>query len=1098
MKNIKEFYWSKDYDGTAAAAVTEDGRLYTWGDSSDGQLGNGKTTGIQAEPVEVYLPDSVRVEKLCWSDYHNAAAVTEDGSLYLWGRNIDGQLGNGEGGENAAPRTKPEKVSGLGSVKEFSWVHDGTAAAITEDGVLYMWGANAWGVIGNAASEPVQKTPIKVLEGVREIQYNHQSYVGAVAHIENDYVTVAMCKDGSLWGWGDSQGLSAEPRMLLSAAAADTFCLSGTWKRHNPTPGSYWGTAHFNIAAVTKDGSLYLWGDNTSGQLGNGGREASEACEIVYFYDDPAVPAVSGRTAFAAVAGSSGKTAEFKDLRPNERYNIYILKSRDEEGQSDPENLLFIGQEVSDENGNISAACEMREAYDTPEIFAVGWNRMDLVSSEISVDDVIYDETEHLAEVKVTYDGELLTESRDYEVYGSCAVTEIGEYRITVRGIGLYCGEKEAVFHVKEKDPDVDPGNPDPNPDPGMGDVLPEDVPSDGVIPQGLWIAGIAEEGYAYTGRAVKPDVRVYDHKTLLKQKTDYVISYRNNTKANDASDAAAAPTVTVTGKGNYSGKETVSFRILALDIGGDSFDADDLSVSYNGKARTPVPDLFWNGKKLKHKKDFVITYYDGTGENRMTSVKDEGSYAIELTGIGNFSGNRRICLSITGELKQIGKASVSKIPVQPYHSYSQSGVTSVLTVRDGKETLKEGIHYTVRFSNDTGVGTAYAVLTGKKEGGYSGTKRVSFKISGISIGKTSVTGLSGAAFSYTGEEITPGLQLAVKTGGVSKSLKEGEDYTVTWQKNRNAGTATVLITGMGGYTGTLKKTFRIRAFNIADNADGRFGVTMESREVPYAKGGGKPALKVTFTKTDGTVQSLREGTDYTVVYRNHQSVSTEENADRLPVVSIRGKGNFTGVFKGQELTYRITTQDIGKLTLNAVDKTYQNKKNIYATRVTITDLDGKVLKAGKDYEKALTYTYKNDTRLDNGISRAAGEAVEREDVIPAGTVIVVSAAGKGNYTGTVNGEYRITQANISGAKVTVEKQEYTGKAITLDESQITVKMKGQTLDQDQYRIVQGSYRNNVKKGTASVTIRGVDNYGGTKTVKFSIKAKGFLWWWRK
>lgn len=75
------------------------------------------------------------------------------------------------------------------------------------------------------------------------------------------------------------------------------------------------------------------------------------------------------------------------------------------------------------------------------------------------------------------------------------------------------------------------------------------------------------------------------------------------------------------------------------------------------------------------------------------------------------------------------------------------------------------------------------------------------------------------------------------------------------------------------------------------------------------------------------------------------------------------------------------------------------------------------------------------------------------------------------------------------------EEETYTGQAIVLDKSQITVKLKGKIIEQDQYEIVPNSYKNNVKKGTASVTIRGVNNYGGTKTVKFNIRAKGFVWW---
>lgn len=162
----------------------------------------------------------------------------------------------------------------------------------------------------------------------------------------------------------------------------------------------------------------------------------------------------------------------------------------------------------------------------------------------------------------------------------------------------------------------------------------------------------------------------------------------------------------------------------------------------------------------------------------------------------------------------------------------------------------------------------------------------------------------------------------------------------------------------------------------------------------------------------------------------------------------------------------------VSRLTLTAADKSYQNKKNIFATKITITDLDGKTLKAGRDYLKSVTYTYKNDTTLDNGTVRAAGTDVDRSDIIPAGTWIVVTASA---YAGG----------------------NYTGKAIILEETQITVTMKGTALTPEQYQIIPGSYRNNVKKGSASVTIRGLGNYGGTKTVKFTIRAKGFLWWWK-
>ena len=223
---------------------------------------------------------------------------------------------------------------------------------------------------------------------------------------------------------------------------------------------------------------------------------------------------------------------------------------------------------------------------------------------------------------------------------------------------------------------------------------------------------------------------------------------------------------------------------------------------------------------------------------------------------------------------------------------------------------------------------------------------------------------------------------------------------------------------------------------------------------------------------------------------------------DRRPAVTVKGKGSFRGTY-GTVFGYKIMAQDIGQLTLTAQDKTYQNKKNVFTTTVTVTDLDGKALKAGTDYNKTAVYTYAKETAVNTvgggTVVRAAGVAVDKNDIIPAGTVLKVQVQAKagGNYTGMLTGEYRITQAAISSASVSVPKQTYTGHPVTLENSMFTVKVKGKPLDVSQYEIVSGSYKNNVKKGTASVTIRGVDNYGGTTVVKFTIRAKGFLWWWR-
>ena len=114
---------------------------------------------------------------------------------------------------------------------------------------------------------------------------------------------------------------------------------------------------------------------------------------------------------------------------------------------------------------------------------------------------------------------------------------------------------------------------------------------------------------------------------------------------------------------------------------------------------------------------------------------------------------------------------------------------------------------------------------------------------------------------------------------------------------------------------------------------------------------------------------------------------------------------------------------------------------------------------------------------------------------MPVGTVIKVTADGTGNYKGMIEGEYRITSSSISKAKVKVAAQIYTGEEICPGKDELTVTVGGIKLGDDDYEII--SYSNNIKKGNATMVIKGVGNYGGTKTVKFKIQTRKFLWWWR-
>ena len=267
---------------------------------------------------------------------------------------------------------------------------------------------------------------------------------------------------------------------------------------------------------------------------------------------------------------------------------------------------------------------------------------------------------------------------------------------------------------------------------------------------------------------------------------------------------------------------------------------------------------------------------------------------------------------------------------------------------------------------------------------------------------------------------------------------------------------------------------------------DSTFSVSAE--DAVYVKGGAKPAVTV---KHNDDV--LKAGTDYTVKYSGNKKPGEG-------TVTVTGKGNYKGTLK---TTFAVKSASLANAHVTAPDKVSAAK--MYSA-VTLTDSDGKKLKAGTDYFKPSnsSYTYVNDTKLTNGEIRKAGYPVQPKDIAPAGTWIRVTVIGKGNYTGSAVGEYRILAKNydLSKAKVQFVKdgktvkslsKEYTGKPVTLDKSELVVKAGGVELEADDYVIL--GYTNNVNKGTATVTIAGKGEYGGTKTVKFKIGAEKMTVW---
>lgn len=649
--------------------------------------------------------------------------------------------------------------------------------------------------------------------------------------------------------------------------------------------------------------------------------------------------------------------------------------------------------------------------------------------------------------------------------------------------------------------------------------VVPGDAPADGGEMEGLWIAFVDDvDDLVYTGKAIKPEIRVY-HNTTRLTAADYSVSYSNNVNAyvadavdesgNAIYDARKVPTIKVTGKGNFEGFITQSFDINPVDVDSDLIAAPSVTKVANGKAQNAVvPVLTYNGKKLANKRDFTLSYPS-------EGYTAAGSYDIKVTGKGNYTGETTVALNIIDKnnknIVDIKKAKISTknksffifAPSYVYNGQAIEPEVSVLYTdpqTKAQRALVEGTDYTVTYANNVNVGTASIVVEGINDGnsGFYGSKTLTFKITAANLRDAVVISDQYAAASYRttvygGQPIVfSDLELVVRSNDgesdVETVLEADKDYTITYSGNNKAGTASFTVKGKGNYAGTLKRTFKISAYNLELDEWGPVGGSIVDTEpvvVAYAVSGAKIPVSVT---VDGLV--LKEGTDYVVSYKNNKKVNNNAT------VTVTGRNGFTGKITK---TFSIAKKDLADpeepLNMVVSDVTAKTKAAAPKAVVKIYDVNGKAIGSG---EYVLTY-------FDADGREITGDKTFKPNVGEEFTVKATAKATSKNFVGELSGTCSVVGVDIKSASVKAfDKKYYTGSAITLGEedfeytdaktgklvSRVTYKGKSLWFGQD-FEVVPGSYVNNVKAGTARFTIRGItSDFGGTKVVTFKINKK--------
>lgn len=588
-------------------------------------------------------------------------------------------------------------------------------------------------------------------------------------------------------------------------------------------------------------------------------------------------------------------------------------------------------------------------------------------------------------------------------------------------------------------------------------------------------------EDQIYTGQAIKPKVNIgYRGKPLVEGK-DYSLSYKANKivaskNAVNKNGVKTGPSVTITGKGNYTGKSTVYFSIVPANVSGAS--VDDILVAQTGKNIKISPIVKYNGKTLKPGSDYIVT---DSNKDAVTYRKDTGAYDLYIVGINNYTGSRPFRFTIADDVLA-SKVSIKKIGNKGYNKGSPIVLgDGELKVTYQKEDVTD--KFEVEYADNTEVGTAKVIIKAKENSGFIGSKTATFKItenrtkiSGAKLGENGKGKIP--VFIYSGRTFEPEIGTGTDSAldfyvGTEKLIKD-TDYTVLCTNNVNAGNALLTITGIGKYTGTKTIKYKIDKYNVTTD-DNLFHAN--SISVPYEKGGVKP--KPVITMGDAP---LTEGIDYTLSYSNNNAVG-DASAVKAPTIKVTFKGNYTG---NKLVEFKIDAKKISECKMTINDKKISTKVDDWMQKkFSIIDSNGKVLSAGKDYDKTVEY-YK-DAECSKKITDAT---------LDAGTTVYVRVEGINNYVGTIVGYYRISEINISSVNASIEAQSYPGHEVCPKAEDILVtvgKAKTPLVPGEDYVVVEDSYKNNNKCGTASVTIRGMGDYFGTKVVKYKIGTKKFF-----
>lgn len=292
-------YTSVELGFAHGIAIKNDGSLWTWGYNVNGQLGDG-TVVNKSSPIQIGTDSWTMIAGSVYGYY--TMAIRQDGTLWTWGKNDNGQLGDG----TRVHRSSPVQI---GSDTDWTYISAGTNTAfgLKSDGSVYAWGSNSSYMLGRVGASPTS-SPVQIPSSESFVQIsggsnhvfaitsNNQLYcwgtgasygelgfagtggplvtkstptqVGPSQHSWKSvgagvgFTTAVRESDGTMWAWGNnSHGQLGQGNINIHRSSPVQVGSDTDWKS---TSASY-----FTSYGIKKDGSLYAWGLGTSGQCAN-------------------------------------------------------------------------------------------------------------------------------------------------------------------------------------------------------------------------------------------------------------------------------------------------------------------------------------------------------------------------------------------------------------------------------------------------------------------------------------------------------------------------------------------------------------------------------------------------------------------------------------------------------------------------------------------------------------------------------------------------------------------------------------------------------------------------------------------------------------